>query len=97
MDKIYNALSNQVRRKILEILNNEEERSVSWILERLTVSQPTLSLHLNILERTGLLTVRKIGRWRMYKFNKLLWEKFIIEINKLVGSGLFEEINPRKV
>lgn len=39
---------------------------VSLIAEKLQMSQPTVSRHLELLKRAGFLRARKIGKWSFY-------------------------------
>ena len=46
----------------------ESEGMCGCDIEELTgLSQPTVSHHLSLLERAGLVKARKIGRWRLYQ------------------------------
>lgn len=58
MDSIYKALSDPNRRKILEILK-ERDMSVSDILTHFTITQASLSHHLDILKRSNLVIDEK--------------------------------------
>jgi ArsR family transcriptional regulator len=54
------------------------------IAQRLEVSQPTASEHLNIMVRAGLIEGKKIKQWTFYKRN----ERGIKELKKLLASKL---------
>lgn len=43
---------------------------VSLIAEKLAVSQPTASRHLELLKNAGFLDLRKIGKWSFYARNE---------------------------
>jgi ArsR family transcriptional regulator len=43
---------------------------VTLLVEKLEMSQPTVSRHLELLRRSGFLTVKKIGRWSFFKRNE---------------------------
>ncbi|MEM8798192.1 MAG: metalloregulator ArsR/SmtB family transcription factor [Pseudomonadota bacterium] len=43
---------------------------VTLITEKLGMAQPTVSRHLEILSRAGLLEVNRIGRWSFFKRNE---------------------------
>ena len=58
------ALADPTRQKILEMLL-QGEKTVSEIVEAFQLSQPTISHHLELLSRYGLLTSRKEGK-RVY-------------------------------
>lgn len=97
MDNIFEALSYGCRRQILSELKKNGEMTVSEILKKLSVSQPTLSSHMSILKKSGLVNVRIKDRWRYYSINIDTWNKFIGELSKFIGSGISEEIKPRKL
>ena len=59
------ALSDETRQRILEMLL-EQERCVSDIAEAFPMSQPTISHHLDVLKRFGLVTSRKVGKQVYY-------------------------------
>lgn len=55
------------RRKIYEYLFFEGEKTVGEITKKLKLRQPTITHHLKIMEKEGLLTSRKEGRKVYYK------------------------------
>ena len=59
------ALADETRQKILEMLR-EKEMCVSDIVKAFDMSQPTISHHLHILKRSGLVTSRKEGKQVFY-------------------------------
>ncbi len=59
------VLADPTRQKMLELLLHKE-RSVSEIVEEFQLSQPTISHHLEMLSRYGLLTSRKEGKQVFY-------------------------------
>ncbi len=52
-DAFFQALSNSYRREILRLLE-DGERSAGEIAARFDISQPSVSRHLDLLRRTGL-------------------------------------------
>ncbi len=83
MDKIFKALADVNRRKILTILKNNS-LTVNRIVELLKIKQPTVSTHLAILRKTGLVASEIKGKNRIYRFNKLAWYGFVEELNRFV-------------
>ncbi|MEE8162738.1 MAG: metalloregulator ArsR/SmtB family transcription factor [Anaerolineae bacterium] len=63
------ALSDETRQKILEMLQ-QREMCVSNIVESFSISQPTVSHHLNILKNVGLVESRKEGKLVFYSINQ---------------------------
>jgi DNA-binding transcriptional ArsR family regulator len=63
------ALADPMRQDLVQLLARAE-LNVGEIAERVTLSRPTVSHHLNILRRAGLVRVRKQGREVYYRLNK---------------------------
>jgi DNA-binding transcriptional ArsR family regulator len=59
------ALADETRQRLLEMLL-EQEMCVSDIVAAFPVSQPTISHHLDVLKRFGLVTSRKMGKLVYY-------------------------------
>ena len=72
------AIADPNRRRILEALKERGGCSIgkdvglcaSDIELRVKLSQPTISHHMAVLERAGLVEARKVGQWRWYKRNE---------------------------
>jgi DNA-binding transcriptional ArsR family regulator len=63
LDATFGALSDPIRRSILERLTHAES-SVTALAQPFNVSLPAISKHLRVLEKAGLLTQEKDGRVR---------------------------------
>ena len=70
MNKIFKALGDRNRLRIVLSLITKSELCACQIHEWLGVSAPTASNHLNILIDTGLILSRKEGRWVYYTLNQ---------------------------
>ncbi len=66
---IFQALADRTRLAILELLK-KKELNVTEIVEQFAISQPSISHHLDILKRAGLVTSEKRGREVYYQYNK---------------------------
>ena len=66
---LLDALAEPARQDLVQLLAREE-LNVGDIASRVTLSRPTVSHHLNILRRAGLVRVRKQGREMFYRLNK---------------------------
>ena len=55
------------RRKIYQYLFSEGEKTVGEITKKLRLRQPTVSYHLKMMEKEGLITSQKKGREVYYK------------------------------
>ena len=65
MQKIFEALSSQVRRKILAYLSHAE-LTAGEIAARFDISKPAVSQHLSVLEAAGLVKSEKRGQYVHY-------------------------------
>ena len=66
---IFKALGDENRWKILDILKGGE-KCADVLLNKLEISQPTLSHHMKILCDAGLVTGRKEGKWTHYSISE---------------------------
>ena len=84
LDRFLHAIANPTRRQILRALKEEGGCSLdketglcaSDIEQRVQLAQPTVSHHMRILERTGVVEAKREGHWRWYRRN----EKLIAEM-----------------
>ena len=66
--RVFKAFSDERRLKILELLT-QGEQCACVLLEHLDISQPTLSYHMKILCRSGIVKERAVGPWKYYAIN----------------------------
>ena len=85
------AIADPARRRILQALKEKSGRSgkdgalcAGDIEASVELSQPTVSHHMRILEKAGLVEVTKDGHWRWYRRN----QKVIAEMTR----GLKEQL-----
>jgi DNA-binding transcriptional ArsR family regulator len=64
----FNAVAEPRRRQILTFLA-ASERQVGEIVVAIGLDQPSVSKHLGVLRRVGLVRVRRNGRHRLYRTN----------------------------
>mgnify|MGYP000015868529 FL=1 len=86
--KVFKALSDQNRLKILHILS-DGERCACELLKNFDFTQPTLSHHMKVLIECGLVYSRKAGTWNHYSLieqNTDELVKFLEEIVVLKDS-----------
>ncbi|MBE6517083.1 MAG: winged helix-turn-helix transcriptional regulator [Thermoplasmata archaeon] len=65
----FKAISDPNRLKIVEMLKGGEVCACK-ILEEFEFTQPTLSHHMGILIRAGVVSLRKDGKWAYYSLNE---------------------------
>ena len=63
------ALGEETRMEIFHMLSDGELCACD-ILEAFHITQPTLSYHMKILSKSGLINSRKDGIWMRYSINK---------------------------
>jgi ArsR family transcriptional regulator len=66
LEAFFSALGDATRLKMLRLIADEELCSCE-VMAALELTQPTTSHHLGILERAGLLTSKRNGKWVFYK------------------------------
>jgi len=64
------ALADETRQGLLRLLQQEGEHCVSHLVQRFGLSQPTISHHLMLLKRAGLVNSRKVGKQVFYRINQ---------------------------
>ena len=97
LDRALHAIADPTRRRILLTLKvNSQNRNPAnkiagatslcggEIEERIHLSQPTISHHMAILTRAGLVEATKQGQWRWYRRN----EKAIRQVVKMLRGKL---------
>ena len=87
MDRIYKALAEVNRRKIIFWLRTGE-LNVSQIVKKLDLSQATVSNHLSILRKSKLVDYRVKGKERIYKLNLETVNNFVKELNRLMPTNI---------
>ncbi len=63
--RVFKAFCDENRLQIFEMLQSGE-KCACVLLERLDISQPTLSHHMKILVESGIVSPRKEGKWIHY-------------------------------
>jgi len=89
--KVLKALSDEVRLRILKILQEWEKLCVCEIMQALDISQTRTSRNLGILKDAGFVTDRREGVWIYYSINKRKINEYQSELIKLLSKWLNEE------
>ncbi len=79
LQKSYNALSDEIRLKMVKLLSLTDELCVCQFQEVFDMPQPNLSFHLRILREAGMVNSEKRGKWAYYSLNK---NNPVLEANK---------------
>ena len=67
--KIFKAFCDENRWQILEMLR-DGEKCACILLEKLNIGQSTLSHHMKILCESGIVDMRRDGKWTHYRLSK---------------------------
>jgi DNA-binding transcriptional ArsR family regulator len=66
---VFNAIAEPRRREIIAVLIDGKEHAVGDVVSTLRLPQPTISKHLGVLRKVGIVSVSKRGQLRMYRLN----------------------------
>ncbi len=66
---VFNAIAEPRRRDVIAVLADGKEYAVNDVVVRLRMSQPTVSKHLGVLRKVGVVSVIRRGQHRMYRLN----------------------------
>jgi ArsR family transcriptional regulator, arsenate/arsenite/antimonite-responsive transcriptional repressor len=73
LNSVFKALGDPTRLAIIQLLR-DKSRTPSELLDRIPVTQPTLSHHLDILKRADLVETRREGQFIHYSLNMTVVE-----------------------
>lgn len=73
MEKLFKALNDDTRRKILEMLR-EKDLNAGEIADAFNMTKPSISHHLNLLKDAGLVIAVKDGQFVNYSLNTSVLE-----------------------
>ena len=76
MNILFKALNDATRRKILELLK-ERDMNAGEIADSFNISKPSISHHLNLLERADLITKEKKGQFVEYSLNTTILDDLL--------------------
>ena len=76
MNALFKALNDETRRKIIELLK-EEDMNAGAIADKFNISKPSISHHLDILKRADLITSEKKVQFVEYSLNTSILEDLL--------------------
>ena len=82
--RVFKAFCDENRLMILELLQSGE-KCACVLLERLNIAQSTLSHHMKILVESGIVSVRKAGKWAHYSIDEKGSKKAILLLTRLTS------------
>jgi ArsR family transcriptional regulator len=83
-DFAFKALSDGTRREILRLLGRRD-MSVGEIVEKFSMSQPSISRHLAVLRSAGLVTARRDGQNVVYGLDTTVMQDVVRALLDLSG------------
>ena len=86
MDKVFKALGDPTRRRILELLR-EREMTAGELADCFALAKPTLSGHFNTLREAGLVVAEKVGTRITYRLNVSVLEEALLGFSNVFGLG----------
>ena len=96
--RVFKAFCDENRLAVLEMLQNGE-KCACILLEKLNITQPTLSHHMKILVDSGIVAARKEGKWTYYSIStagcenaaQLLGDLTVVTVEEnIYGEGCCE-------
>ena len=82
--RVFKALCDQRRQRILELLRGGE-KCACVLIEEMEMPQSSLSYHMKILCGSGLVTGREQGKWTHYKLNPAACEEAAAMLRSLTA------------
>jgi DNA-binding transcriptional ArsR family regulator len=81
MDRVFKALADKSRRRLLDLLHAENGRTLGELCEHLDMSRQAVTKHLVVLEEANLVTVVWRGREKLHYLNPVplheIYERWI--------------------
>ena len=71
MDKVFKALADASRRRLLDRLFEDQGQTLNELCEGMNMRRQSVTKHLNILEGAGLVTIQRRGREKLHFLNPL--------------------------
>ena len=86
MNKVFKALSDPTRRRVLQLLR-ERPMSAGELADHFPVSKPTMSAHFAVLQEAGLIESEKSGRTIVYRLVMSVLEDALLGFAQTFGWG----------
>jgi len=84
---IIKALADKNRLRVVEALTIQKELYVCQITEMLGLAMPTVSRHMSVLQKAGLVKNRKEGRWVCYRLSEAFPSLLLRWLNGVLASS----------
>lgn len=86
VSKVMKAISDPNRMKIIDILSCGSQCACD-ILEHFDITQPSLSHHMKVLEKAGIISVTKKGQWHHYELKEAFVASFMESMLTLFSAN----------
>jgi DNA-binding transcriptional ArsR family regulator len=99
MDRLFKALNDPTRRRILELLR-VREMAAGEIADEFNISKPSISHHLDLLKQADMVLAEKRGQFVVYSLNTsvlddcLVW---LLNLSKKKRKGMNHETVEKRV
>ena len=84
MNRVFKALSDPTRRRVLQLLR-ERPLSAGELADQFPVSKPTMSAHFAVLQEADLVEAEKIGRSIVYRLKMSVLEEALLGFAQTFG------------
>jgi DNA-binding transcriptional ArsR family regulator len=95
MNKVFKALADPTRRRVLELLR-QRPMTAGELSDEFAVSKPTMSAHFNVLREADLIDAHKQGTTITYRLKLSVLEDALLGFSQTFGIGNAAEPHPSK-
>lgn len=88
INTVFEALADKTRRRILELLR-EKDMTPGELIKEFSITQPSLTHHLNVLKQAELVTAERKGQNIFYSLNVSVFEE--------VAAVMFDLFDKKKI
>ena len=82
-EEVFRAFSHPCRREIIRMLRRES-MSAGEIADCFAIAQPSVSRHLEVLKRTGVVSVKKKGTQMIYSLELSMVQEMLVYVSELL-------------
>ncbi|PHS23681.1 MAG: transcriptional regulator [Robiginitomaculum sp.] len=93
MNKVFKALSDPTRRRVLQLLR-DKPMSAGELAEHFSVSKPTMSAHFAVLREADLVDASKKGKSIIYRLKLSVLEDALLAFTGAIGLELKPDTAP---
>lgn len=87
LESFFSALGDLTRLRIVKMIANQEELCSCEVMAALGLTQPTTSHHLGILERGGVITSRREGKWIFFRISNPEIRSLLEKSPRILGDS----------